>query len=164
MTDKSRRIRLGDKSVYIEKTRDVIIYEGKKIKKLLGSIPVYPEVFIGRDDDLKKIHEKLFNEQNGLLLVNGEGGIGKTTVASTYYHKYIAEYSHLIWIVAERSIENALLTLALELQLKFDDAITGEQRIIEILRELMMLENPSLLVIDNANDLEDLNKSYHLLR
>lgn len=161
----NRIVKQGTKAAYIENAQNVSLnYGEKEIKKLLGAIPIYPEIFIGRDDDLEKIHEKLFNEQNCLLLVNGEGGIGKTTVASTYYHKYIEEYSHLVWIVAERSIEDALLTLVLELQLKLDDNITGEQRINEILRELMMLGKPSLLVIDNANDLEDLDKSYSLLR
>ena len=136
----------------------------KKIRKMLGGVPVQPEVFIGRDDDIESIHEKLFSGQNCLLLVNGEGGIGKTTIASKYYHKYRDEYSHLIWLVAEKSIEDALLNLSIELQMKFDDNINVRQKIDEILRELMELTPTSLLVIDNANELEDLNKSYPHLR
>ena len=165
MTEMKRSIKVGEKGVYIENARDVSFnYGDKRIKKILGAIPIYPEVFLGRSADLKKIHMQLFNNQNCLLLVNGEGGIGKTTVASTYYHKYLEEYSHLIWIVSEMSIENALLTLALELQLKLDDDLNSEQRINVILSELIMLKKPSLLIIDNANNIEDLNKSYPLLR
>jgi len=35
-----------------------------------------------------------------LLLVNGEGGIGKTTFASRYYHQYADEYAHVGWVFA----------------------------------------------------------------
>jgi len=165
MTELDRTINLGDKSVYLEQAHNVYFsYGEKKIKKLLGVVPIYPEIFIGRDADIEVIHKKLSKGQNSLLLVNGEGGIGKTTVASTYYHKYIEKYSHLIWIAAEKSIEDALLPLALELQLKFDDNISAEQKIDDILRELIMLGKPSLLVIDNANDLIDLNNLYPRLR
>src|SRR3954463_331603 len=93
-----------------------IIYGDKKIKKFL-SAPFFTEIFLGREDDLIAVHNKLFNEQNLLLLVNGEGGIGKTTLASRYYLTYQDEYQHLAWVFAETSLLDALLTLAIQLEL-----------------------------------------------
>ena len=84
----------------------------KKIRKLLGTIPIKPEIFIGRHDVLEEIHEKLFNnERKCLLLVNGEGGIGKTTVASCYYHKYIESSSLSVSIVNFLNHQVALFQL-----------------------------------------------------
>ena len=73
-------------------------YGDKKIKKFLGSLPIFPDVFIGRKSKLEEIRENLNNhtENNCLLLVNGDGGIGKTTLASVYYHHYSEKYQHLI--------------------------------------------------------------------
>ena len=58
----------------------------KKIQKQIGYIPPKPAVFFGRKRSPKKIRRKLNN--NLLLLVNGEGGIGKTTLAAKYYYRY----------------------------------------------------------------------------
>ena len=140
------------------------IYGDRNIHKLLGSLPGSPELFLGRDDDLPTIHDRLSGGHNTLLLVNGEGGIGKTTVASAYYHRYAGFYDHLIWIVAETSIRDALMTLALELHLRFDDRAAPQEKIDAILKALRMLMQPSLLVIDNANDLEDFETFYPQLR
>ncbi len=136
----------------------------KEISTILGSIPVNPGVFIGRDDDLEIIHEKMFSNQRCLLLVNGEGGIGKTSVASKYYHKYFEEYSHLIWVIAETGIMNALMALAIELQIEFDKGFSDDDKIDRIIKVLMGLKNPSLLVIDNANELRDLEYSWQYLQ
>ncbi len=165
MTDLNRNITLGDKSVFFEKAENAYInYGEKKIKKLMGAVPVNPEIFIGRDNDITEINKKLCENDNCLLLVNGEGGIGKTTVASAYYHKYLEYYSHLAWIAVEKNIQDALLSLSLELQLHLDDIETTDKKIELILRELLTLQKPGLLVIDNANDFDDLNNIYPALR
>ncbi len=122
--------------------------------------PFYPEVFLGREDDLAAIHHQLFHENNLLLLVNGEGGIGKTTLALRYYFAYKKDYQHLAWIFAERSLLDALLTLALPLGVDFPQAMPNTERLTLLLRKMASLQRPCLLIIDNANLLEDLERYY----
>jgi tetratricopeptide (TPR) repeat protein len=137
-------------------------YGDKKIKKFLGSLPIFPDVFIGRKSKLEEIRENLNNhtENNCLLLVNGDGGIGKTTLASVYYHHYSEKYQHLIWVVAEQGIKNALLGLATSLQLQFEQNTPEEAQIEQVMLVLANLKTPTLLVIDNADTLDDLENAY----
>jgi len=139
------------------------IYGGKTINKYLGTIPFIPQVFQGREEDLEAIHDKLFNGNNLLLLVNGEGGIGKTTLASKYYQTYHEEYAHLAWVFAEKSLHDAILTLAYPLQVTFSERMTEEERLQTLLCEMAELKKPCLLVIDNANSLDDLASHCHAL-
>lgn len=142
----------------------VFNYGTKSIKKHLGNLPILPEIFLGRADDLQKIHNLLFLGDNLLLLVNGVGGIGKTTVASYYYATYVNEYKHLAMVFAEKSIADALLSLAIYLEVEFEQNASELERINKILIALAELEKPCLLIIDNANNLNDLDKWYPYLR
>ena len=142
----------------------VFNYGDKKISKYIGVMPVIPEVFIGRDEDIRGVHDRLFYGNNMLLLVNGEGGIGKTTLAAKYFERYIDDYTHLAWVFAERNLRDALLTLAEPLKITFDQTLSDEERLEKMLLEMAGLKKPCLLVIDNANDLPDLTTHYHELR
>ena len=93
-----------------------------------------------------------------LLLVNGIGGIGKTTLASHYYHRYASEYAHLIWAVISKDIDAAFAEIAVALELEFSDNISSTEQTILALTEL---DEPCLLVLDNANDPNDLEASYY---
>ncbi|MCI5123254.1 MAG: hypothetical protein D3925_01940 [Candidatus Electrothrix sp. AR5] len=136
----------------------------KKKPKILGETPVRSETFLGRDEDLKAVHERLFrNDSNLLLLVNGIGGIGKTTLASHYYHKYSGEYEYLIWIAVTSGIlEDAFDNIAQALQLNIDSRFRRAERLNSTIAALLDLDRPCLLVLDNAN--EELEKYYPLLR
>lgn len=134
------------------------------IDKHLTLPPLVPEVFEGRTDELQNIKKALFEDENLLLLVNGEGGIGKTSLAAKYYQQYAHVYKHLAWVLCEQSIADALLTLALPLKLKFDDTATTDQRLVVLLQQMVNLDKPCLLIIDNANEVADLDKNYRLLR
>ena len=134
------------------------------LPKILGNPPFFPDVFLGREDDLEAIHNKLFQEENLLLLVNGEGGIGKTTLAAVYYQKYAESYNHLAWVFAEKSLLEAVLTLAIPLNIKFGEREPNESRFNRVLAKMRQLTKPCLLVIDNANRLSDLEDHYLALR
>lgn len=153
-------IHIGEK-----KTETHHHYGDRKIPRALTQNPFQPEVFIGREQDVQAIHDKLFTPgSNLLLLVNGHGGVGKTTLASKYYHRYQDEYAHSAWVLSEKNLANALLLLALPLGLSFDERMPETERLQTLLREMAALERPCLLVIDNANELEDLEKHYQNLR
>ena len=135
-------------------------YGEKKILKHLGNIPTFPELFIGRINEVETVHQRLVNNQNILLLVNGKGGIGKTTLASKYYYQYQEYYQHLVWVFSGTSIVDALLTLALPLSMEFPNEANNDQRLTMLLKAMTELNKPCLLIIDNANELTDIQK-YH---
>lgn len=170
MDKTNRDIQLGQKSLYVEKIekggRLNVTYAGeRRIPHALTSPPFLTEIFLGRQDDLQLIHDKLFAPgSNLLLLVNGEGGIGKTTLAAKYYHTYQHEYIHVAWVLSEKSIASALLLLAVPLGLQFAERQDTGERLEVLLTALMNLEKPCLLVIDNANELADLDANYQRLR
>ncbi|MEZ4988284.1 MAG: NB-ARC domain-containing protein [Saprospiraceae bacterium] len=110
------------------------------------------------------IHQKLFAGDN-IPLVNGQGGVGKTSIAARYYDRHKDHYAHTAWVLSERSIANALLSnLAAPLGLVFEQTAAEAERLNHLLRAMASLDKPCLLVIDNANELEDLEKNYILLR
>ncbi|MDD4913504.1 MAG: ATP-binding protein [Methylococcales bacterium] len=112
MAEEQRHIRQDTQGSYIEKADHVHFfnYGDKKIRKILNTPPFLSEEFIGREADIKAVEDNL---QSGrpLLLVNGEGGIGKTTLAAHYYHKHRSNYKHMAWVFAETSLLDALLGL-----------------------------------------------------
>lgn len=135
----------------------------KPLKKNLTPPPFLSNVFIGRDQDLKNIHQALLKENNLLLLVNGEGGIGKTTIAAFYFHQYQAEYHHMAWVYVATSILDALLSLLRPLQVPFEENWDKGQRLEALLIVMSNLPKPCLLVIDNANEVKDLDQYYQVL-
>ncbi len=157
----------GHGNVIVQDTTNstIHIHPGPKtLPKILGNSPFFPEVFLGRSEDLKAVHQKLFEQANLLLLVNGQGGIGKTTLAAEYFRTYMSTYHHLAWVFAERSLRDALLTLRIPLGLKMDPQLTADEQLKVLLARLAQLEAPCLLVIDNANTLADLQAHYMALR
>jgi tetratricopeptide (TPR) repeat protein len=125
---------------------------GKIPKDLTGPIPVRKaESVIGRETDLKKLTKLLAKEQQALLM-NGMGGIGKTTLAATFATQKREAYQHLAWLTLENGLEDALLThpvLATNLQLDLAGMDTKQQTAL-ILNALNALPGTNLLVLDNS--------------
>lgn len=152
-------VTIGDTTIINNQSADF------RIPHALTPPPFLSEVFLGRANDLRRIHEQLFApEGNLLLLVNGEGGVGKTSVASRYFHQYQHEYTHVAWVFSEKSIADALLLLALPLGLKFDERMNAEQRLDALFAAMINLRKPCLLVLDNVNEPTDLQAHYQRLR
>ena len=146
----------------------IYIIDGKQVSipRYLGSpvLILKDNEFFGRENELKEIHKLLFQGENLLLLVNGEGGIGKTTLAAKYYQQYDAEYQHLAWVFAERNLTDALLILAGNLGIEFPPEMESKERLALQLQKMRNLPKPCLLVIDNANELAALETHYQALR
>lgn len=128
----------------------------KAVPKKMGGTPFQSQIFLGRDEDIQRIHNRLWNEGNLLLLMNGEGGIGKTTLGSKYYLQYEQEYNHLIWLYADSGIRSALFRLTLDLDLKWDANVSEEERIEQLLLKLSNLNKQCLMILDNTNEENDL--------
>ncbi|MFA5985106.1 MAG: tetratricopeptide repeat protein [Methylococcaceae bacterium] len=138
---------------------------GHPIEHCLTALPFIPSVFEGREADLLAIKQKLTanNEQHVLLLVNGQGGIGKTSIAAKYWQRYQGDYQHCAWIFVQASIQDALLSLALPLKLRFAEEWNKQQCLDCLLQALANLEQPCLLILDNVNDKQILEQGFVLL-
>ncbi|MEI6411509.1 MAG: NB-ARC domain-containing protein, partial [Bacteroidota bacterium] len=150
-----------------DKTENHYHYGDRKIPRALTAQPFFPEVFLGREKELDYIYNNFFShKENLLLLVNGDGGVGKTSLASRYYHAHAhaGAYAHRAWLLSEKNIVNAMLQLANPLDVKFDERAGPIERLEVLLPALAELNAPCLLVIDNANELEDLDATYQYLR
>src|SRR6218665_3620991 len=79
---------INEKLDRILKTLTKPLSVSRSIPHHLTPPPFLPEVFLGREEELEAIKQKLFTGNHLLLLVNGEGGVGKTSLASKYYHIY----------------------------------------------------------------------------
>ncbi len=95
------------------------------------------------------------------MLINGQGGIGKTTFAAKYWLEYEKEYKYLAFLYVGNGIAGALLQTEFtnNLGINFPKKITDEEKLRIIFDFLATkLDKPCLLILDNANDAEDLGK------
>jgi Flp pilus assembly protein TadD len=122
-------------------------------------------LFFGREKELEEIHDLLFAPAGNLLmLVNGDGGVGKTAVASRYFFRYKDEYTHAAWLLSEKSIANAMLRLLAPLKVQYDERMDTPQKLDLLLAAMANLKKPCLLILDNANEIDDLQENFVRLR
>jgi len=124
-------------------------------KSLTNKIPrTSRDKIVGRESDLEKLHKNLFDNKQ-VVLVNGMGGIGKTTLAQVYVNEYWDEYKHVAWISQLSgdvksdflNTEGLLHNLSINSEGKTPDVLFQE-----VISELNKIEtSPNLLVIDNAD-------------
>lgn len=133
-------------------------------KKLTYIPPINVEQdVIGREEDLRRLRRALSGASR-VLVVNGMGGIGKTTLAQAYVQRHYDDYRHIAWIEQADLAGQAFLsnkTLIERLELQFDDKQEEEEALRRILSALQSLPAPGLLVLDNAT--ETVQRVAHLL-
>ncbi|ASF45270.1 tetratricopeptide repeat protein [Methylovulum psychrotolerans] len=150
------------KGAYYEKS-EIHYHNSPPIPRHLTTTPFIPDVFEGREEDLTAIRAKLEVSKQPLLLVNGQGGIGKTSLAAKYWQIYQSHYAHTAWLYAPSRLDDALLMLALPLQVGFPDAMPTAQRLEVLQAAVANLTAPCLLIIDNANNAEELGRHWGFL-
>ncbi|MEZ5673276.1 MAG: NB-ARC domain-containing protein [Thiotrichaceae bacterium] len=126
-------------------------------EKTLHFPPVLPpDYFIGREALLAEIHQRL--QQNAVvLLVNGLGGIGKTVSAQVYGHRYRADYQHVAWVLVQTNLAQDLVrVMQLALRLEFAAEMPLDQQFEQVIRELQQVSGRNLLIVDNANNSQEL--------
>ena len=132
--------------------------------------PYISDVFIGREAEMEELKGYLKNREdnNPVILVNGFGGIGKTSLAAQYFNNSGSDYSHLAWIVIKQSLEASLLKYSSSIGVRLDterssgsnakDVITAFHNLAE------GLDKPALLVLDNLNAVEDIDTRFEWLQ
>ena len=153
----------GIYSLLIDDLQQIVHQPGAHVvPKELNELPNPPIEFIGRAFDLSSTVE-LLQGGNQVLLLNGIGGIGKTTLAKKYLHSQYDQYNHIAWIsVLQEGSENkegfqsaaeALggdPDLFENLGVPFDLEQNAPVRTQRVLKALKQLPGKNLLVIDNA--------------
>jgi len=131
--------------------------------RLTNNIPTNPDHILGREAELATTQTYLENNQ-ATVLFNGIGGIGKTSVASKYMALYGSTYKHTAWItvqsnLAEAFTNNAPLLASLQITEQVQKFVESKQldKAFEYLFHQLNLLERTLVVIDNANDLDDLD-------
>jgi len=108
--------------------------------------------FVGRKEELQKVDE-LLTQNAMLLLLNGIGGIGKSTLASYYLNEHKEAYDYYGFIQVDSDIKLSLVTaLSTSLNLeseKIDDLFN------EAMNKLQNLEGKKLLIIDDVKEMDN---------
>ncbi len=121
------------------------------IPKLLTSdVGLASEInLVGRKEELQKVDELL--KQGSAVLLNGIGGIGKSTLASYYFNLKKDEFDYYAFIQVEEDIKSSFTSAfsyaALGLKSdKTDDLFS------EIMNKLHNLNGTKFLLIDDIKD------------
>jgi len=103
--------------------------------------------FIGRENELKAIDE-ILESSNSLLLINGIGGIGKSSLANYYLYTREKNFDYYGFI-------DGLDSFTSEFRNSLDLKTQKEEELYrEIIFKLQRLQGKKLLVIDNVEDIE----------
>ena len=121
--------------------------------------PLPPEKFTGRTEELQDIHQQL-QKSDRLLLMSGIGGIGKTTLAMKYCDQYKNDYDYILWFFCDKGIAEGISenrNLIESLRFPNMPTATPKQKLEKIIPILANLKGKHLMVIDNANDSQDIS-------
>lgn len=134
-------------------------------KELTSLIPrIDPQTIVGRDQDLADLRARLFDNRQ-VVLVNGLGGIGKTTLAQAYVGACYDQYRHIAWIgqVSDNIRADVVNTGGLLTGLGLDGRGKEQEALFDdIIISLKRIDGrPNLLVFDNAGP--ELSRLYDYL-
>lgn len=145
--------------------RDKIEYHfhGKKvwINRYLTGLPELQDELIGREQELLDLESTLHNAKS-VVLMNGMGGIGKTTLALAYANQHRERYTHIAWVEVSGEFATALTSHFVLLQNLHIKKLTGSPQgdVLLILNELANLGGTNLLILDDANEHIKAYKAY----
>jgi hypothetical protein len=116
--------------------------------------------FIARVADLWRLHDELNNGKTvlvqGVGLVMGAGGLGKTQLAIEYAHRFGSRYpGGVFWIEADQGLPKLVTTISQAANLDYDGKLPLDQQVQTLWRGLNK-PTASLVVLDNFPETEPL--------
>ena len=110
--------------------------------------------FVGRKDELQKVDE-LLNQNSMLLLLNGIGGIGKSTLASYYLNQKKDEFDYYGFVQVNEDIKLSLASaFSTSLDLKSENIDDLFAEIMNKLQNLGEKNSKKLLIIDDVKEID----------
>lgn len=138
----------------VVKLLDEIIEELEKKEFFVPVLPPVTPDFVGRENELKEISERL--KTNNVLFINGIGGIGKSTMVRRFIHENRDEYEIMLYLEYDGDIKH---TISDDDQIHISTICRYSGESIEAYydRKLKSVKNicsgkKTLLVIDNYTD------------
>lgn len=128
-------------------------YLGKSLPPFRTKPPPRNEDFVGRTEELIKIHSAL-STPGSICVLSGAVGVGKTKTAIEYTYRYEGAYSHIFWISAESAIScaDSYSLIATHLIVAEDDVAYEQGRLITLGRDFLeQTDMRWLIVFDNVN-------------
>lgn len=123
---------------------------------------------IGRTEFLEKIHDYFSQSNNLILIIEGIQGIGKTTISLAYanHPTYSSEYNNIFWITQKSEFKNDLCSYFSNLKIGFahNQQLNIDTNFDNIIEFLKLFSGKNLLIIDNANDIDELKSINTKLR
>ncbi len=111
-------------------------------------LPVRPPIFIGREEELSGLRERL-RQPGALVPVPALAGKGKTTLALEFAHRHQQDFETVFWLPCQSS---SLASIAAELARQLGLKLEGD--LPEIVRKLKGVcgSKRCLLILDNVQD------------
>ena len=111
------------------------------------------DLFVGRVEDLWKVHDLLNHGKTavvqGVGVVSGTGGLGKTQLGIEYVHRFSPYYpGGVFWVAADRGRATLLEQVTRAAEASIDERLTEDEQILQLWRALSQLR-PVLIVLDN---------------
>ena len=127
---------------YYNKTSD----DDVRLHQLTNPPPKGNEL-LHRDSTVSDLQKLIENDKN-IVLVNGLGGIGKTSIARKVYHNIKDQYKHIAWIEYQESLKRSLLS-----SLYIFDSIKDESIRYKLIEQFLAnSKSDTILFIDNVNN------------
>ncbi|MBQ7411683.1 MAG: ATP-binding protein, partial [Clostridia bacterium] len=100
--------------------------------------------FVGRERELEWLKDSL--NSNNIVVLKGEGGTGKTTLAEAFFSRNSAEYIGAYIVAAKNGIKNSIASLPFS-----RSELSFEERYAENKRKLEFLSHRTIIIFDSCD-------------
>lgn len=141
----------------------------KRSSRPFVGVPLRIRTFVGREEEFDRLDAILIGgnkavvtqQSSNVAAVEGMGGVGKTSLAAEYAHRYRDLYDGVWWVSAEGTgLRTSLAALARELGVSEPDDTDIEKLARAAVRQLSELRETWLLVYDNVTNPESVKEFF----
>ena len=128
------------------------IIKGEKVEqgdsvRILSGVAGKNEKFVGRESEMQWLREKL--AETNVVILKGEGGIGKTSLAENFFHQNPDLYDRAYIVTAASGIRQGICSVNFETSRHIKDE---EQRYAENYRLMSNLSSKTIIILDNCDE------------